>query len=98
LTETKAPDGYNTIDPIDFNISYDLSSTGTSVIFKSSWTAMQDPDNDNVIEFSVINYPGSAMPHTGGIGTTIFYVVGTVMILCAGVLLITKKRMAREQH
>lgn len=44
----------------------------------------------------VVNNAGSVLPSTGGIGTTIFYVVGSIMVVAAGVLLITKKRMSRE--
>ena len=44
----------------------------------------------------VINNQGSTLPSTGGIGTTIFYVVGSILVVAAGVLLITKKRMSRE--
>ncbi|MDD7288263.1 MAG: LPXTG cell wall anchor domain-containing protein [Clostridiales bacterium] len=33
------------------------------------------------------------MPETGGIGTTIFYVLGAVLVVGAGVVLVTKKRM-----
>lgn len=42
---------------------------------------------------TVVNNAGSLLPETGGIGTTIFYVVGSVLLLGAAVLLITKKRM-----
>jgi fimbrial isopeptide formation D2 family protein/LPXTG-motif cell wall-anchored protein len=41
----------------------------------------------------VPNYTGTTLPSTGGIGTTIFYVVGGVLVVAAGVLLVTKKRM-----
>ena len=44
----------------------------------------------------VLNNSGTELPSTGGIGTTIFYVVGSIMVVAAGVLLITKKRMSRE--
>ena len=44
----------------------------------------------------VINQSGTVLPSTGGIGTTIFYVVGSILVVAAGVLLITKKRMSRE--
>ena len=43
---------------------------------------------------TVVNNPGSLMPSTGGIGTTIFHVVGSVLLIGAAVLLITKKRMS----
>ena len=42
------------------------------------------------------NNKGTLLPSTGGIGTTIFYVVGSILVVAAGVLLITKKRMSRE--
>ena len=41
----------------------------------------------------IINMTGIELPHTGGIGTTIFYVVGGVLVVGAGVLLVVKKRM-----
>ena len=44
----------------------------------------------------VTNQSGTELPSTGGIGTTIFYVVGSIMVVAAGVLLVTKKRMSRE--
>ena len=44
----------------------------------------------------IINQSGTTLPSTGGIGTTIFYVVGSILVVAAGVLLITKKRMSRE--
>lgn len=43
---------------------------------------------------SVINESGAELPSTGGMGTTIFYVLGGLMVVFAGVLLITKKRMS----
>ncbi len=43
---------------------------------------------------TVVNNAGSLLPSTGGIGTTIFYVVGSVLLLGAAVLLITKRRMS----
>ena len=44
----------------------------------------------------VINNSGSLLPSTGGIGTTIFYVVGAILVIGAGVMLVVKKRMSRE--
>lgn len=45
-------------------------------------------------ETDVVNKSGSTLPTTGGMGTTIFYVVGSVLVLGAAILLITKKRMS----
>ena len=54
-----------------------------------------DPDTLNMIE-NVINKSGIELPSTGGIGTTIFYVLGGILLAGAAVLLITKKRMNVE--
>ena len=51
-------------------------------------------NNTNVLAFSVQNQSGSLLPSTGGIGTTIFYVVGGILVVAAGILLVTKKRMS----
>ena len=45
---------------------------------------------------TIENNKGTELPSTGGIGTTIFYVVGSILVVAAGVLLVTKKRMSRE--
>lgn len=45
----------------------------------------------------VENKTGAVLPSTGGMGTTVFYVLGAVLVLGAGVLLVTKKRMSRNE-
>ena len=42
----------------------------------------------------VVNKAGTELPSTGGMGTTVFYVLGSVLVLGAVVLLVTKKRMS----
>lgn len=44
---------------------------------------------------TVTNESGSVLPSTGGIGTTMFYIVGSVLVIGAAVVLISKRRMAR---
>ena len=41
----------------------------------------------------VTNNSGSELPSTGGIGTTIFYIVGAILVIGAGVVLVTRRRM-----
>lgn len=53
--------------------------------------------NNGVVNATVENRSGSTLPSTGGIGTTIFYVAGGVLVVGAGVLLITKKRAKDAQ-
>lgn len=100
LEETTTPNGYNTIDPVEFTVTADhdvesdspaLNSlsgdvTSGSLEFTSSTSA-------GSLTTDVVNKKGSVLPSTGGMGTTILYVVGSVLVLGAGVLLITKKRM-----
>lgn len=50
-------------------------------------------DATNTAEITVINEQGTVLPSTGGIGTTLFYVVGTMLVLGAGIVLITKRRI-----
>lgn len=45
----------------------------------------------------VENKTGAVLPSTGGMGTTVFYVLGAVLVVGAGVLLVTKKRMSRNE-
>lgn len=96
LTETVVPEGYNKIDPIEFTISaeQDGSTTlvGGNITWKSSNSSIKY--KDGVFEITVENLSGSTLPSTGGIGTTIFYIIGGVLMLGAVVLLITKKRMS----
>ena len=86
LDETKAPDGYNVLaGPITIVIGDNGVVNGTA----------ETPQG--VDEVKVLNQTGSVLPSTGGIGTTIFYVLGTILVLGAGVLLVTRKRMSAEK-
>lgn len=53
--------------------------------------------NTNALTVEVSNATGTELPSTGGMGTTIFYVVGAILVIGAAVLLITKKRMSNRR-
>lgn len=105
LTETKTPAEYNTIAPITFTVNADhtitwdgtnrdavlTELTGTKVTGEITFT---ENKTEGSLNADVVNNKGSELPSTGGMGTTIFYVVGSILVLGAAILLITKKRMS----
>lgn len=92
LKETTTPAGYNTCEPIDIVISATHVENANAA--SADLTLKADTANMNN---TIINQKGSTLPSTGGIGTTIFYVAGGVLVVGAGVLLITKKRAKDAQ-
>ena len=104
LTETKTPAGYNTIDPIEFTVtakhdvrSDDPALTSLSGNVTTGELTFTSSTTEGSLSADVINNAGATLPETGGIGTTIFYVLGTILVLGAGVLLVAKKRMNSEK-
>lgn len=106
LEETKAPEGYNLLkDPIKIQIKADTANnqnwdgdpnnalTSLKIKVNDGNEVVSTDTNKGTVSATVENSKGSTLPETGGIGTTIFYVVGVVLMLGAGVLLITKRRM-----
>lgn len=91
LTETKAPKGYNLLrEPVKVTIGHkDANGKLTETSFVGNQT---ETDTSGVVK--VENNAGAELPSTGGIGTTVFYVLGSAMALGAVILLVTKKRMA----
>ena len=67
-----------------------------SIQAKDALNATPGVFDNGSLALTVINNPGSLLPSTGGIGTTIFYVVGGILVAGAAVLLITRKRMEKE--
>ncbi len=91
LEEVKAPDGYNTLEgpeEVMMGAHADGIKTGDMVDTNA-------PLNGNRYQYisQIKNNKGTVLPSTGGIGTTIFYVVGGLLMVGAAILLITKKRM-----
>ncbi len=99
LTETVAPEGYNTMDPITFNViaSHDTESAdpkltdlnGNPVNGEIEFTANKDK---GTLTAAVVNYQGDELPSTGGMGTTILYAAGVILILAAGAFLVMQKK------
>ena len=106
LEETVAPEGYNLLDSAvevtiaathttsssDDQVTYSSSSGATITNGTVDLTAEQTAAQP-VATATIINNAGSVLPSTGGIGTTIFYIVGAILVLGAGILLVTRRRM-----
>lgn len=104
LVETTTPDGYNSIDPIEFTVTAEhdviwetqdredvlTSLTGDVATGEIEFTSDKDAGKLSV---DIINKSGTVLPETGGMGTTLFYVFGTILVVGAAVVLVTKKRM-----
>ena len=110
LTETVTPEGYNTIDPITFNVTanHEITWDGTGnrdTLLKSltgnkvtgEITFAENAKVNGSLVTDIINKSGTVLPSTGGMGTTVFYVVGGGLMAVAVVLLVTKKRMENKR-
>lgn len=81
LTETKQPDGYNKL------------SNAVKIVIDENGNITVDDKTPSTKLVEVENKTGSILPSTGGMGTTLFYIFGAILVIGSGVVLITKKRM-----
>ena len=97
IKEIVAPNGYNLLkDEIIITITADAKLAGCTWTVKDGNNNALSVDSNHLYELTVENNAGAELPSTGGIGTTVFYVLGGVLVVCAGVLLITKRRMNKN--
>lgn len=102
LVETNVPTGYNGINPVDFQVHAEHAATttdGNNALDSLTVTtriagSMAMTNDSGTLKADIQNHSGSELPSTGGIGTTLFYVIGGILFAGAVVLLITKKRMS----
>lgn len=94
LEETVPPAGYNGLTQ---RVKVDLS-TGSKKVTAGYFNdgTYDESLASSIGGVAVVNNAGTTLPGTGGIGTTIFYVIGGGLMAAAAILLITKKRM--ENH
>ena len=94
LYETKAPEGYNALkEPVHFNITAAYDEDGSKYDASKTTVTVDSGEPSSALSTNVVNQAGSSLPSTGGMGTTIFYVLGSILAIGAAILLISKKRM-----
>lgn len=81
LKETTTPAGYNTV-------------ANTTVVIGENGALTQNGEATD--DVGILNQKGSTLPETGGIGTTLFYIAGTILVVGALVLMITKRRVTEK--
>ena len=110
LVETTTPAGYNSIEPSKFTVTAThtdgdtpafASITGTQItgdglapITLGTKTKSATDATVTGLKTEILNNEGTVLPSTGGIGTTIFYIVGAILVIGAGVVLVTRRRMS----
>ena len=109
LREIKAPTGYNILKaPVTLQITANKQKRQNWTYTKAEDTKTAltsidvngvkiDTDKSGVIDTTVVNNSGATLPSTGGIGTTIFYLIGGIMILGAFVTFIVKRKMTANK-
>lgn len=107
LVEIKSPSGYNRLEaPITFTIDATTDNgqnwggvPGDALTALSITVGDANGDgnvNTGAVSLNVENDAGTLLPETGGIGTTIFYVLGGVLIVGAAVILVVRRRVSGE--
>ena len=82
LKEIEAPKGYNLIKtPIKIVVTSDVDGKGVVKV-----------DDQVVNQVEVLNNTGSLLPSTGGMGTTLIYAIGSILVLSSGIILFLKRR------
>lgn len=111
LRETKAPAGYNLLkNDISVTITATLDkSENNPALTELKLSVKEDKEgaaaatesngsvNTGIVATNVMNNSGAQLPETGGMGTTLFYVLGGILVLVAIILLVTRKRMSHTE-
>lgn len=106
IKEVTAPAGYNKLTaPVTVEaVKTGKTNTQTTVYLDKDGNKVDESVTATKVTFNidtiaatavvVVNKAGTELPSTGGMGTTVFYVLGAVLVMGAVVLLVTKKRMS----
>lgn len=94
ITETVTPPGYNTIEPFEFDVyaEHETVSETPALISVTGDPFFPTAENIGILHTEIENHSGAQLPETGGIGTVIFYAVGGLLVLAAGLILFVRRR------
>ena len=90
LSEIEAPAGYNTCADVAAGIAAEHAEGSSAATASTVMTLTVDGESATAVE--VVNYKGSTLPSTGGMGTTLLYVAGGVLVIGAMALLVMRRR------
>lgn len=95
LVETTIPDGYNAFaaEKITVTATHETESSDPKLLTLTADKVLIGNKDTGILTGDVENRQGSTLPSTGGMGTTLFYVLGSILVIGAVVLLVSKKRM-----
>lgn len=97
LEETTVPAGYNKAADIEFTItaSHDANADDPKLTVLNVTPAdkLSATLETGTVAGTVVNNSGSTLPETGGMGTTMFYLIGGILVIGAGLVLVTRRRM-----
>lgn len=102
LVETVTPKGYNTIDPQVFDVVATHGGSNNDALTLDTLTGSKvsgditftrDTSDEDALKATIKNEKGTTLPETGGMGTTIFYVIGGILVLAAAIILISRRRV-----
>lgn len=91
LKETTVPATYNPLDPVTITISADHKEVAGGASASMELTAASTMNN------KLVNKSGATLPETGGIGTTIFYVLGGMMFVGAALILVVRRKAEADE-
>lgn len=108
LTETQAPEGYNKLQgPVDIKVQKSEETKTDVTIYLDQNGDISSTETNTVVTYKndklaatlipILNTTGSQLPSTGGIGTTIFYLIGAILVIGAGVVFVTRRRMHSDK-
>lgn len=99
LKETTVPTGYNKVADITIVITPTYDTTQKPPVLTDltcqpgSFVATA---STGTVQGKIINESGSTLPSTGGIGTTIFYILGALLVIGCGIVLIARRRLTAK--